>query len=76
LFRDGRSYPIRWNTKSGEYEKKTGFRRPIRWMNADGTLAPLKPGHTWVIIVTPWSPMEDSGGGVWKLRFSPPEGSK
>jgi hypothetical protein len=31
LFRDGQGYEIRWSTRSGEYEKKTGLRRPIRW---------------------------------------------
>jgi hypothetical protein len=75
LFRDGRSYPIRWSTRSGEYEKKTGFRRPIQWINADGSPAPLKPGHTWVIIVTPFSSFTDAGEGMWKLRFARPEGS-
>jgi hypothetical protein len=75
LFRDGHSYPIRWSTRSGEYEKKTGFRRPIQWINADGSPAALKPGHTWVIIVTPFSSFTDAGEGIWKLRFAPPEGS-
>ena len=39
-------------------------------------LAPLKPGHTWVIIVTPFSSFTDAGSGEWKLRFYPPEGSQ
>ncbi len=76
LFRDGLEYPIQWSTLSGEYEKKTGFRRPIQWLNPDGSLFPLKPGHTWVIIVTPFSSLTDAGGGAWKLRFYPPEGSQ
>ena len=76
LFRDGLEYPIQWSTLSGEYEKKTGFRRPIQWINPDGSLAPLKPGHTWVIIVTPFSSFTDAGSGEWKLRFYPPEGSQ
>jgi hypothetical protein len=75
LFRDGLAYPIQWSTLSGEYEKKTGFRRPIQWINPDGSLVPLKPGHTWVIIVTPFSGMKDAGGGEWKLRYFAPEGS-
>ncbi len=75
LFRDGLAYPIQWSTRSGEYEKKTGFRRPIQWINQDGSLVPLKPGHTWVIIVTPFSALADAGGGEWKLRYFAPEGS-
>ncbi|MGE5248668.1 MAG: SdrD B-like domain-containing protein [Bacteroidota bacterium] len=76
LFRDGQAYNIRWSTRSGEYEKKTGLRRPIQWQNADGSPFPLKPGHTWVLIVTPFSPLTDTGAGLWKLRFAAPEGSK
>lgn len=74
LFRDGKAYDIRWSTLSGEYEKKTGFRRPIQWTYPDGSLFPLKPGHTWVIIVTPFSSFREAGG-VWNLRYYPPDGS-
>jgi hypothetical protein len=76
LFRDGQGYEIRWSTRSGEYEKKTGFRRPIRWVDKDGAPVPLRPGHTWVIVVTPYSTLTDAGEGAWKLRFYAPEGSK
>ena len=44
LFRDGRVYDITWSTRGGEYEKKTGVRRPIQFLNADGTPAPLEAG--------------------------------
>lgn len=74
LFRDGEMFPIRWSTKSGEYEKKTGFRRPIQFVNQDGTPAALKPGHTWVIIVTPFSTFEDQGAGRYFVRYAAPEG--
>ena len=76
LLRDGLAYNIRWSTLSGEYEKKTGFRRPIQWIDENGELVPLKPGHTWVIIVTPFSSLTDAGAGEWKLRFFAPEGSQ
>ncbi|MBI5841660.1 MAG: DUF3048 C-terminal domain-containing protein [Chloroflexi bacterium] len=76
LFRDGRMYEIKWSTKSGEYEKKTGLRRPIQFLNLDGSPAALKPGHTWVLIVTPFSPVTEKSPGVWEVRFYPPEGSK
>ena len=75
LFRDGKAYAINWSTRSGEYEKKTGLRRPIQWLYKDGSPAPLKPGHTWVLMVTPFSTLTDAGG-EWKLRFFAPEGSK
>lgn len=76
LLRDGLAYNIRWSTLSGEYEKKTGFRRPIQWIDENGELVPLKPGHTWVIIVTPFSSLTDAAAGEWKLRFFAPEGSQ
>jgi hypothetical protein len=75
LFRDGQAYPIRWSTRSGEYERKTGFMRPIQWVNTDGSPAALKPGHTWVIIVTDFSSITDEGGGEWKVHYYAPEGS-
>ena len=76
LFRDGKKYDIRWSTKSGEYEKRTGLRRPIQFINTDGSPAVLKPGHTWIFIATPYSVLSDQGDGVWKLRYYPPDGAK
>jgi hypothetical protein len=76
LFRDGMKYDIRWSTRSGEYEQDTGQRRPIQFLNADGTPAALKPGHTWIFVATPYSALTDEGDGVWRLRYYPPEGAK
>lgn len=76
LFRDGRVYDIRWSTRSGAYEKRTGLRRPIQWVDRDGNPVPLKPGHTWVVVVTPYSSVTSLGGGAWKLRFYPPAGAQ
>jgi hypothetical protein len=76
LFRDGMMYQIEWSTKSGDYEKKTGFRRPIQFLNLDGSPAALKPGHTWVLVVTNFSSVTEERPGVWKVTFYPPEGSK
>ena len=67
-------FPIRWNTLSGEYEKKTGFERPIKFTNADGSPAALKPGHTWVTIVTPYSYFAEQKSGVYLVRYAAPEG--
>ncbi len=76
LFRDGLEYPIQWSTKSGEYEQQTGLRRPVQWVDQNGNPFPLKPGHTWVIVVTPYTTVTDQGGGVWKMRFFAPAGAQ
>ena len=38
--------------------------------------AALKPGATWIFVATPYSTLTDLGGGVWKLRYYPPDGAK
>jgi hypothetical protein len=74
LFRDGQRYKIRWSTKGGAYEKQTGKRRPMQFLNTDGTPAALKPGHTWVMMVTPFSLVEEKSPGVWRIRYYRVEG--
>ncbi|HEX2696452.1 MAG TPA: SdrD B-like domain-containing protein, partial [Anaerolineales bacterium] len=74
LFRDGQMYKIRWNTRAGDYEKKTGFERPIKFVNMDGSPVALKPGHTWVIIVTPFSIFQEQETGAYLVRYTAPEG--
>lgn len=76
LFRDGKMYEIRWSTRSGPYEKESGRRRPIQWRDKDGNPFPIKPGHTWVTVVTPYTAVNDLGGGIWKVRFYAPPGSE
>jgi SdrD B-like domain/Protein of unknown function (DUF3048) C-terminal domain len=76
LFRDGQVYKIRWSTLAGEYEQKTGLRRPMHFINLDGTPAALKPGHTWVIILSTQSYLQDMTSGKWQARFIAPEGAK
>jgi len=76
LFRDGKKYDIKWSTKAGEYEKNTGTRRPIQFLNSDGSSAQLKPGSTWIFVASPYSIVSDEGDGTWKLRYFAPEGSK
>ena len=76
LFRDGKKYDIKWSTKAGEYEKTTGQRRPMQFVNPDGSPAQLKPGSTWIFVATPYSVVSDEGNGTWKLRYYAPEGSK
>jgi hypothetical protein len=74
LFRDGQMYRIKWSTVAGSYEKQTGFRRPIHFVNMDGSPAPLKPGHTWVIIVTPFSSFDQTTPGVYLVRYAAADG--
>jgi hypothetical protein len=74
LFRDGQMFPIKWSTRAGVYEKQTGFRRPIQFLNNDGTPAALRPGHTWVTIITPFSTVQTLQPGVYSFRYAAPEG--
>ena len=76
LFRDGQMTPIYWSTVAGDYEKETGLRRPIRFVDAQGNAVALKPGHTWVHVMTPASFLEQKEPGVWTARFYAPAGSK
>lgn len=76
LFRNGQKYDIRWSTKSGEYEQRTGERRPMQFVNTDGSPAALKPGATWIFVATPYSVLSDEGDGLWRLRYYPPDGAK
>ena len=76
LFRDGQMYKIKWSTTSGEYERKAGLRRPIQFLDLTGNPMPLKPGHTWILVVTPYSTIEEKSPGMWRVLFAYPEGSK
>jgi hypothetical protein len=76
LFRDGRMYKINWTTKAGDYEKSTGLRRPVQFTDESGNPVALKPGHTWVHIMTPFSFVTELSPGQWKARFIAPAGAK
>ena len=72
-FRNGQIYDLKWSTRSGDYEKETGLRRPIALLDKDGNPFPLKPGRTWFIVATPFSDYSQSGPGKWKFHvYSPP----
>jgi len=75
LFRDAQLLKLKWSTLSGEYEKKTGFRRPIALLDEKDNPIPLRPGRTWILIVTPFSDVSEKTPGVWRLRFYPPPGA-
>jgi hypothetical protein len=83
LFRDGQAYDIFWTSKYGDFEKETGLLRPIRFMDAEGNPFPLKPGETWIEIVSlssrAWeadptrfpfyAPVNQPGSGLWAIRY-------
>ena len=86
LFRDGKMYEIFWTTANGEYEKRTGLVRPIRFIDAQGNPFPLKPGQTWVEIVQQYTRYNETvdleayfdlkrktsaGSGNWAIHFFP-----
>lgn len=77
LFRDGRMYKIRWSTVASDQELQTGRRKPIQFLDLDDTTSfPLKPGHTWILIVTPETAVTEISAGQWLLQFHQPEGAK
>ena len=67
LFRDGQMYTIEWNTEDDT---------PIKFQIEDNHPFPLKPGKTWVTVVTPRTTVTEQNRGVWQLRFSQPPGAK
>ncbi|MEP0805727.1 MAG: DUF3048 C-terminal domain-containing protein, partial [Chloroflexota bacterium] len=67
LFRDGQVYTIEWNTEDPG---------PIKFQYKDNHPFPLKPGRTWVTVVTPETTVVERKPGEWYLRFSQPPGAK
>ncbi|HLO32319.1 MAG TPA: SdrD B-like domain-containing protein [Anaerolineales bacterium] len=77
LFRDGKMYKIRWSTVATDAEIQSGRRKPIQFLNLDDkTPFPLKPGHTWISIVTPETTVTEQSAGQWLLQFVQPAGAK
>ena len=77
LFRDGKMYNIKWSTVATEEEFQSGRRKPIRFLYTDEkTPFPLKPGHTWILVVTPETAVTEGAAGEWLLQFSQPPGAK
>lgn len=74
-FRDGQKFEIDWSTRSGEYEKKTGFRRPIAFLDKGGNPFPLRPGRSWIVIATPYSDLSQEEPGKWRFRIYAPPGT-
>ncbi|MBL8091732.1 MAG: DUF3048 C-terminal domain-containing protein, partial [Anaerolineales bacterium] len=77
LFRDGFVYDIKWTTRLDSDELKSGQQKPIQFITNDETaLFPLKPGRTWIIVVTPKTSVEEERAGEWLLEFAQPAGAK
>ena len=83
LFRDGKMYEIFWSTSY-----VNGKVTPMRFVDAQGNPVPLKPGHTWVQIVTAGSEYFETvdstdygtritkktpGSGDWVVKFIMPK---
>lgn len=67
LFRNGQVYTIEWNTEDAG---------PVKFQYKDNHPFPLKPGRTWVTVVTPQTTVAEKKPGEWYLRFSQPKGAK
>ncbi len=72
LFRDGQLYKIRWSTGNREWEKKTGLIRPIHFIGIDKQPFSLRPGRTFIHIMTEFSAVEDLKNGTWRAFFVVP----
>ncbi|KXK12711.1 MAG: CnaB domain-containing protein [Chloroflexi bacterium OLB14] len=77
LFRDGFVYDIKWTTRLDSDEIKNAQQKPIQFITDDeSSLFPLKPGRTWIIVVTPKTSVTEESAGNWYLDFVQPEGAK
>ncbi len=65
LLRGGQMFNITWSNRV----------QPIQFLGEDGRRVPLQPGHTWVIVVTPDSKLEQTQPGQWQLTFAQPPGA-
>ena len=72
LFRDGQVYRIRWNTNNREWEQTTGTLRPIKFLGEDKQPIALRPGRTWIALMTTNSSIYELEPGKWKAEFAMP----
>ena len=75
LFRDGQVFQAQWRTQTNQDAAAAGI-RPIRFFARNDQPLALKPGHTWIIVVTPETTVEQTDTGLWKLTFFMPPGAK
>ncbi len=72
LFRNGQAFQILWSTANRAWEKTTGLVRPMHFTDRQGNLVPLRPGRTWIHIVTLFSSVTDEGNANWLVQFVQP----
>ncbi len=75
LFRDGLAFQAQWQTQSLAEQAATGV-HPIQFLTPAGDPIPLKPGHTWIIVVTPETSVAPAAPGDWQLNFFMPQGAQ
>ena len=73
LFRDGQGYKIYWSTHNREWEQTTGLLRPFHFVDSQDNLIPLRPGRTWIHVVTPFSAVIEQQDSQWLVQFVQPE---
>ncbi len=71
LFRDGGMQKIYWSTENRSWEKETGLLRPIHFLDLNNQPIALRPGKTWIHLVTPQSSLHGENG-AWEMNFVPP----
>lgn len=71
-FRDGQMYKIRWSTANRAWEQQSGLLRPLHFIWPDKTEFPLKPGRTFIHIMTEFSSVSETGPGNWRAFFVMP----
>ncbi|MFO7585584.1 MAG: DUF3048 C-terminal domain-containing protein [Anaerolineales bacterium] len=71
-FRDGQMYQIRWSTANREWERQSGLLRPLHFIWPDKTEFPLKPGRTFIHIMTEFSAVSEQAPGDWRAFFVTP----
>lgn len=74
LFRDGQKFNIDWSTVAARGDD--GIVRPIQFLEKNGQPVALRLGHTWVLVVTPDTTVENKRADVWQLTFVPPPRAK
>ncbi|PWH17147.1 MAG: hypothetical protein DDG60_02585 [Anaerolineae bacterium] len=72
LFRDGQMYKIRWSTTNRAWEQQTGLLRPLHFIGQNRQPFPLKPGRTWLSLMTLHSVLQETQPGHWRALFALP----
>jgi hypothetical protein len=62
---------IYWSTENRDWEKKSGILRPIHFVDAENKPVALRPGKTWIHLVTPFSALSGNEG-EWEMVFVQP----